>query len=130
VNWCMGFWPWLTKARRWPEPGSFGVATASDARLAKRNRCMGFFHPISHRTFEVVFAVAVDIPPALLPAETGLIVAAGLEADMPHEAPAPPVADARRRALMQRFAGLADGRLAALEDPGGLADPRAALTVA
>jgi hypothetical protein len=36
---------------------------------------------------------------------------------------------ARRRALLQRFAWLAAGRLAALEDPDGVADLRAALRV-
>src|SRR5579863_7235908 len=75
------------------------------------------------------FAVDVDFPRELLPAETGLIVAAGLEADLLREAPSHPLAGARRRALMQRFAWLAAGRLAALEDPGGVADLRAALRV-
>jgi hypothetical protein len=75
------------------------------------------------------FAVDVDFPQALLPAETGLIVAAGLEADLLREAPSHPLPGARRRALMQRFAWLAAGRLAALEDPGGVADLRAALRV-
>jgi hypothetical protein len=75
------------------------------------------------------FAVDVDFPRELLPAETGLIVAAGLEADLLREAPTHPLAGARRRAMMQRFAWLAAGRLAALEDPGGVADLRAALRV-
>ena len=75
------------------------------------------------------FAVDVDFPQELLPAETGLIVAAGLEADLLREAPSHPLPGARRRALLQRFAWLAAGRLAALEDPGGVADLRAALRV-
>ncbi|HUB44383.1 MAG TPA: MmcB family DNA repair protein [Acetobacteraceae bacterium] len=75
------------------------------------------------------FAVDVDFPQELLPAETGLIVAAGLEADLLRDAPAHPLAAARRRALLHRFALLAAGRLAALEDPGGVADLRAALRV-
>ena len=70
-----------------------------------------------------------DFPQDLLPADTGLIVAAGLEADLLRDAPPHPVAPARRRALLQRFALLAAGRLAALEDPGGVADLRAALRV-
>ena len=70
-----------------------------------------------------------DFPQALLPAETGLIVAAGLEAELLREAPAHPLAGARRRALLHRFALLAAGRLATLEDPGGVADMRAALRV-
>jgi hypothetical protein len=75
------------------------------------------------------FAVDVDFPQDLLPAETGLIVAAGLEADLLRDAPAHPLPPARRRALLQRFALLAAGRLAALEDPAGVADLRAALRV-
>jgi hypothetical protein len=75
------------------------------------------------------FAVDVDFPQDLLPAETGLIVAAGLEADLLRDAPTHPLPGARRRALLQRFAWLAAGRLAALEDPGGVADLRAALRV-
>ena len=39
------------------------------------------------------------------------------------------LAGARRRALLHRFALLAAGRLATLEDPGGVADMRAALRV-
>jgi hypothetical protein len=75
------------------------------------------------------FAVDVDFPQELLPAETGLIVAAGLEAELLREAPTHALPAARRRALLQRFAWLAAGRLAALEDPAGVADLRAALRV-
>lgn len=73
------------------------------------------------------FAVDADFPQELLPADTGLIVAAGLEAELLRDAPSHPVASARRRALLHRFAALAAGRLAALQDPGGVADLRAAL---
>jgi hypothetical protein len=75
------------------------------------------------------FAVDVDFPQALLPAETGLIVAAGLEAELLREAPAHPLAPARRRALLHRFAVIAAGRLAATEDPVGVAAIRSALRV-
>lgn len=75
------------------------------------------------------FAVDPDFPQELLPAETGLIVAAGLEADLLRDAPTHPLPGARRRALLQRFAMLAAGRLAALDDPAGTADLRAALRV-
>jgi hypothetical protein len=78
---------------------------------------------------ELFFAVDVDFPQDLLPADTGLIVAAGLEAELLREAPPHPLAGARRRALLHRFAALAAGRLATLEDPGGIADLRAALSV-
>jgi hypothetical protein len=77
---------------------------------------------------ELFFAVDVDFPQDLLPAEAGLIVAAGLEADLLREAPAHPLAAARRRAQLLRFAQLAAARLATLDDPGGVADIRAALS--
>jgi hypothetical protein len=73
------------------------------------------------------FAVDADFPQALLPAGVGLIVTAGLEADLLREAPAHPMPPARRRVLLQRFALLAAGRLAAVEDPAGFAALRAAL---
>ena len=63
---------------------------------------------------ELFFAVDVDFPQELLPAETGLIVAAGLEAELVRDAPAHPLSGARRRALLHRFALLAAGRLARL----------------
>lgn len=75
------------------------------------------------------FAVDLDFPLDLLPAETGLIVAVGLEADLLRDASPHPLAPARRRALLHRFALLAAGRLATLEDPAGSADLRAALRV-
>ena len=45
---------------------------------------------------ELFFAVDVDFPRELLPADTGLIVAAGLEAELLRDAPAHPLAGARR----------------------------------
>jgi hypothetical protein len=78
---------------------------------------------------ELFFAVDVDFPQELLPAETGLIVAAGLEAELVRDAPAHPLSGARRRALLHHFALLAAGRLARLEDPAGVADLRVALRV-
>jgi hypothetical protein len=73
------------------------------------------------------FAVDVDFPQELLPSDAGLIVVAGLEADLVREAPGHPLAGARRRALLHRFALLAANRLTILEDPAGAADMRAAL---
>src|SRR5271155_2920356 len=52
------------------------------------------------------FAVDIDFPVDLLPGETGLIVAAGLEAELLRDAPSHPLAGARRRALLHRFAVL------------------------
>jgi hypothetical protein len=76
---------------------------------------------------ELFFAVDADFPRELVPPETGLIVAAGLEAELLREAAAHPLAGARRRALLHRFALLAAGRLATLEDPAGAVDLRVAL---
>ena len=67
------------------------------------------------------FAVDADFPHELLPGEVGLIVTWEGVAEVLREAPAHPLAAARRRALLQRFAVLAAGRLAAVEDPEGVA---------
>ena len=73
------------------------------------------------------FAVDLDFPQDLLPAEVGLIVAADLCAELVREAPAHPLSASRRRSLLQRFALLAATRLVMLEDPGALAALRGAL---
>lgn len=73
------------------------------------------------------FAVDLDFPTTLLPEDTGLIVACGREAELVREAPVHPLAPARRRALLHRFATLAAQRLAALEDPLGTIGLRTAL---
>lgn len=73
------------------------------------------------------FAVDTDFPQMMLPPETGLIVADGLEAAMLRDAPAHPLASAKRRSLTQRFAMLAASRLATAEDPAGRAAVLAAL---
>jgi hypothetical protein len=63
------------------------------------------------------FAVDTDFPLQLLPTNTGLIVTADREAALLREAPSHPLAPARRRALMQRFAMLAACRLENVIDP-------------
>jgi hypothetical protein len=73
------------------------------------------------------FAVDHEFPLDMLPAEAGLIVAAGLEAELLREAPPHPLAPARRTALLRQFATIAAARLASLEDPAGAADVRSAL---
>jgi hypothetical protein len=73
------------------------------------------------------FAVDLDFPQALLPAEVGLVVTEDGDAALLREAPEHRLAPARRRALTQRLAMLAAGRLAALADPAGAAELRAAL---
>ena len=68
------------------------------------------------------FAVDTDFPRDILPPETGLIVCAEREADLLREPLCVRLAPARRKALLERFAWLAAGRLAAHEDPMGVAD--------
>jgi hypothetical protein len=76
---------------------------------------------------EMHFAVDQDFPVILLPGDVGLLVCDGFEAVSLRDAPAHPLAPARRRALLHRFASLAATRLAGLTDPAGLAERRAAL---
>lgn len=73
------------------------------------------------------FAVDVDFPQALLPDAVGLVVTDGREAAMVREAPVHPLAPARRKSLMLRFALLAGRRLAAEQDPWGAEELRQAL---
>jgi hypothetical protein len=73
------------------------------------------------------FAVDCDFPQQVLPVEAGLIVCADREADILREPEPVKLAAPRRKALMERFAWLAAGRLAALEDPMGVADLHLAL---
>ena len=84
-----------------------------------------------YRAFSDALYFAVDdmFPLDILPEETGIIVASGREADMVRPAPAHPLAAARRRALLHRFATVAASRLGALEDPMITALLRAALRV-
>jgi hypothetical protein len=63
------------------------------------------------------FAVDADFPRALLPDAVGVIVTAERDAAMLRDAPDHPMAPARRRALLQRFAMLAASRLENLTDP-------------
>lgn len=70
------------------------------------------------------FAVDLDFPLELLPDDTGLIVAAGPTAEVIREAPEHKLPAARRTALLRRFALLAGGRLAAMEDPAGVLELR------
>lgn len=67
------------------------------------------------------FFWAVDgaFPTDLLPAETGLILADAYDAEILRMAPETPLAAARRKAVTQKFARAAAGRLQALRDPMG-----------
>jgi hypothetical protein len=74
------------------------------------------------------FAVDTDFPQELIPGDVGLIVCdGGREAEVVRDAPAHPLAPARRKSLLQRFARLAAARLALHEDPAGMHEARAAL---
>lgn len=73
------------------------------------------------------FAVDCDFPRDILPPETGLIVCADRNADLLREPLYIRLPPARRKALLERFAWLAAGRLAALEDPMGVSDLTMAL---
>jgi hypothetical protein len=63
------------------------------------------------------FAVDTDFPVALIPEEVGLMVCHELAAEVLRPAPSHPMAPARRRALLQRFAMLAAVRLEGAMDP-------------
>jgi hypothetical protein len=73
------------------------------------------------------FAVDLDFPRDLLPEDVGLVVAEEREAALLRDAPEHRLAPARRRSLLHRHATVAAMRLAALSDPAGAAEMRAAL---
>lgn len=64
------------------------------------------------------WAVDCDFPTDLLPAETGLILADAFDAEILRMPPESPLAPARRKVMMQKFARHAALRLQALRDPG------------
>lgn len=77
----------------------------------------------------VYFAMDPDFPLALLPPDTGLIVACDGAAEILREPPVHALSPARRRALLHRFATLAAQRLAWAQDPDGQNSLRMALRV-
>jgi hypothetical protein len=64
------------------------------------------------------FAVAEDFPQEVLPEDCGLMIADGYGAAVLREAPLLPLAPARRRAQILRFAQTAAQRLNHADDPG------------
>lgn len=64
------------------------------------------------------WAVDADFPTDLLPADTGLILADAFGAEILRMGPAQPLAPARRKGMVQRFARHAALRLQSLRDPG------------
>jgi hypothetical protein len=77
----------------------------------------GDYQPFCDQFF---FAVDVDFPREVLPAEVGLIVCADREAEVLREPLCVRLAAPRRKALTERFAWLAAGRLAMRDDPEAL----------
>ena len=67
------------------------------------------------------WAVDADFPADLLPSDAGLILADPYDAEIQRWPEPAPLAGARRRALTQRFARTAAGRLGALLDPDAVA---------
>ncbi len=63
------------------------------------------------------FAVSPSFPLDLLPDQVGILVADRWGGEMMREAPDHPLASARRKALLLRFARVAAGRLMTLADP-------------
>lgn len=64
------------------------------------------------------WAVDADFPTGVLPEGTGLILADAYDAEIIRMGAETPLAGARRKALMQKFARHAAARLHALRDPG------------
>lgn len=64
------------------------------------------------------WAVDADFPSELLPAETGLIVADGFDAEILRMGPETRLAPARRKVMLQKFARHAASRLHGWRDPG------------
>lgn len=64
------------------------------------------------------WAVDGDFPTELLPAETGLIIADGYDAEILRSGPETRLAPARRKVMLQKFARHAASRLQGWRDPG------------
>ena len=71
------------------------------------------------------WAVDAGFPTELLPAETGLIIADGYDAEIVRMSPETKLAPARRKVMLQKFARHAASRLQGYRDPGvaALVDP-------
>lgn len=101
-----------------PGGGFVCIEVKSGARDFLADGKWGDYQPFCDQFF---FAVDSDFPRTLLPDEPGLIVCAGLEAEVIRESQTMRLPAPRRKALLERFAWLAAGRLAAAEDPAGVA---------
>ena len=65
----------------------------------------------------LLFAVAPGFPVDILPADTGLVIADQWGGDLARDAPHHPLAGARRKSMLLRYARFAAVRLHALADP-------------
>lgn len=68
------------------------------------------------------WAVDADFPVELLPEGTGLMIADGYDAEILRLGPQTPLAGARRKVMLTKFARHAALRLQGLRDPGVTAD--------
>ena len=93
------------------------VEVKSSVADFRADRKWTFYRGFCDRLF---FAIPATMPAAIMPDETGLIVADGYGADVVREAFEQKLAGATRRAMMIRFAQAAAERLHALGDPGQL----------
>ena len=64
------------------------------------------------------WAVGGDFPVELLPADSGLMLADAYDAEIIRMSPETPLAPARRKVMVQKFARHAASRLQAFRDPG------------
>ncbi len=106
-----------------PDGGFVCIEIKSDANDLRADRKWHHYRDFSDALY---FAVDLDFPVEMLPADTGLIVA-DETAEILREAPVHRLAPSRRRAVLQRFAMLAAMRLASMEDPLGVGMLKAAL---
>lgn len=86
---------------------------SSRADFQSDHKWQGYL-PFCDRFF---WAVDGDFPTALLPADTGLIIADDYGAEIIRMAPEAPLAAARRKKLVQKFARTSAQRLLGLRDP-------------
>lgn len=66
----------------------------------------------------LLFAVAPEFPAAVLPADTGLVVADAYGGTLVRDAPLHPLSAARRKTVLIRVARASSSRLSARVDPG------------
>jgi hypothetical protein len=102
-----------------------GVSTAGSIWIVEIKSCLGDFRSDrkwpDYRDFcdYLFFAVAIGFPFAVLPADTGLIVADHYGGEIVRPAPERKLAPARRRMITLELARTAALRLAASEPHGG-----------